>query len=151
MKITIGEATIEQIEQAIRNNPDRWIDLDGDQQVSDEMDDIIWREQFEESLKYFDGWGDPERADWTEDEDGDKEVDWDGETTKRQFENYIRCSKDCFEADNGGWVTIDDLDIDIRRCDNILHIVFLLDGKKYDEYWSSSGCDASKWTIEVDD
>jgi hypothetical protein len=132
-KITLSEATEQQIIDAIRRNPDGWeLKLDTYEQVSIAMEDNNWKEMFEEQVTH---WGDHDSVDW--DEDGN--IEYYSDKTDEAFRNYLECSMESLDC----FVDIDDLEIDVEKRGDMYQIIFWTEkgsfGRhKYDEVWCHS-------------
>ena len=116
-KITLREATEEQIINAVKNNPDSWTLgklIDKDEQVYRAMDDLSWIDLFEEAVDLY-----PDSYDVDYDEDDC--VDMESEKTKNEFKNYLEFSMDYVYA----FLTEDDIDIEIYWLGDILEVVYI--------------------------
>ena len=116
-KISIVDATEEQIIEYIKNNPDSWTLgklIDKDEQVYRAMDDLSWIDLFEEAVYLY-----PDSYDVDYDEDDC--VDMESEKTKNEFKNYLECEMDCLYA----FLTEDDIDIEIYWLGDILEVVYI--------------------------
>ena len=126
-KISIVDATEEQIIEYIKNNPDSWTLgklIDKDEQVYRAMDDLSWIDLFEEAVYLY-----PDSYDVDYDEDDC--VDMESEKTKNEFKNYLECEMDCLYA----FLTEDDIDIEIYWLGDILEVVYInnKNGEKLDK------------------
>lgn len=116
-KISIVDATEEQIIEYIKNNPDSWTFgelIDKDEQVYKAMDDLYWIDLFKEAVYLY-----PDSYDVDYDEDDC--VDMESEKTKNEFKNYLECEMDCLYA----FLTEDDIDIEIYWLGDILEVVYI--------------------------
>ena len=116
-KISIVDATEEQIIEYIKNNPDSWTLgelIDKDEQVYRAMDDLSWIDLFKEAVDLY-----PD--DYDVDYDEDDCVDMESEKTKNEFKNYLECEMDCLYA----FLTEDDIDIEIYWIGDILEVVYI--------------------------
>ena len=85
-RISIVDATEEQIIDYIKNNPDSWTLgelIDKDEQVYRAMEDLSWIDLFKEAVYLY-----PD--DYDVDYDEDDCVDMESEKTKNEFKNYTR-------------------------------------------------------------
>ena len=116
-KISIVDATEEQIIEYIKNNPDSWTLgelIDKDEQVYKAMDDLSWIDLFEEAVHLY-----PD--DYDVDYDEDDCVDMESEKTKNEFKNYLEFNMDFSYA----FLTEDDIDIEIYWIGDILEVVYI--------------------------
>ena len=116
-KISIVDATEEQIIEYIKNNPDSWTLgklIDKDEQVYRAMDDLSWIDLFKEAVYLY-----PDSYDVDYDEDDC--VDMESEKTKNEFKNYLEFSMDYVYA----FLTEDDIDIEIYWLGDILEVVYI--------------------------
>ena len=116
-RISIVDATEEQIIDYIKNNPDSWTLgklIDKDEQVYRAMDDLSWIDLFKEAVYLY-----PDSYDVDYDEDDC--VDMESEKTKNEFKNYLECEMDCLYA----FLTEDDIDIEIYWQGDILEVVYI--------------------------
>lgn len=116
-RISIVDATEEQIIEHIKNNPDSWTLgelIDKDEQVYKAMDDLSWIDLFKEAVHLY-----PD--DYDVDYDEDDCVDMESEKTKNEFKNYLECEMDCLYA----FLTEDDIDIEIYWLGDILEVVYI--------------------------
>lgn len=116
-KISIVDATEEQIIEYIKNNPDSWNLgklIDKDEQVYRAMDDLYWIDLFKEAVDLY-----PDSYDVDYDEDDC--VDMESEKTKKEFKNYLECEMDYVYA----FLTEDDIDIEIYWIGDILEVVYI--------------------------
>ncbi len=127
MFITLCEATEDQIIEAIRRNPEDWIEHGKNDQIAVAMKDDGWKDLFEEAIG---NWADHDSVDWYEDEDGDEYIDYKSEKTKAFFKRYLEATLEI--------VDIDDLEIEVYKANDYLHIKYLKDGEKFDESWYTS-------------
>ena len=116
-RISIVDATEEQIIEDIKNNPDSWTLwklIDKDEQVYRAMEDLSWIDLFKEAVYLY-----PD--DYDVDYDEDDCVDMESEKTKNEFKNYLECEMDCLYA----FLTEDDIDIEIYWLGDILEVVYI--------------------------
>lgn len=116
-KISIVDATEEQIIEDIKNNPDSWTLwklIDKDEQVYRAMDDLSWIDLFKEAVYLY-----PD--DYDVDYDEDDCVDMESEKTKNEFKNYLEFNMDAVYA----FLTEDDIDIEIYWLGDILEVVYI--------------------------
>lgn len=116
-KISIVDATEEQIIEYIKNNPDSWTLwklIDKDEQVYRAMDDLSWIDLFKEAVYLY-----PD--DYDVDYDEDDCVDMESEKTKNEFKNYLEFNMDAVYA----FLTEDDIDIEIYWIGDILEVVYI--------------------------
>lgn len=116
-KISIVDATEEQIIEYIKNNPDSWTLwklIDKDEQVYRAMDDLSWIDLFKEAVYLY-----PD--DYDVDYDEDDCVDMESEKTKNEFKNYLEFNMDAVYA----FLTEDDIDIEIYWLGDILEVVYI--------------------------
>lgn len=116
-RISIVDATEEQIIEYIKNNPDSWTLgklIDKDEQVYKAMDDLSWIDLFKEAVYLY-----PDSYDVDYDEDDC--VDMESEKTKNEFKNYLECEMDYSYA----FLTEDDIDIEIYWQGDILDVVYI--------------------------
>lgn len=86
-KISLKNATEEQIENAVRRNPDKFgikMTLDLDESMEEHMNDWKWRTIFEEAVHMY-----PEDYHSDEITDADGCVDYELEKTREIFKEYI--------------------------------------------------------------
>lgn len=126
-KISIVDATEEQIIEYIKNNPDSWNLgelIDKDEQVYRAMDDLSWIDLFKEAVDLY-----PD--DYDVDYDEDDCVDMESEKTKNEFKNYLEFYMDYSYA----FITEDDIDIEIYWIGDILEVVYInnKNGEKLDK------------------
>lgn len=126
-RISIVDATEEQIIEYIKNNPDSWNLwklIDKDEQVYRAMDDLSWINLFTEAVYLY-----PDSYDVDYDEDDC--VDMESEKTKNEFKNYLECEMDAVYA----FLTEDDIDIEIYWLGDILEVVYInnKNGEKLDK------------------
>ena len=116
-KISIVDATEEQIIEYIKNNPDSWTLgklIDKDEQVYRAMEDLSWIDLFKEAVYLY-----PDSYDVDYDEDDC--VDMESEKTKNEFKNYLEFSMDYVYA----FLTEDDIDIELYWLGDILEVVYI--------------------------
>ena len=116
-KISIVDATEEQIIEYIKNNPDSWTLgklIDKDEQVYKAMEDLSWIDLFKEAVYLY-----PDSYDVDYDEDDC--VDMESEKTKNEFKNYLEFSMDYVYA----FLTEDDIDIELYWLGDILEVVYI--------------------------
>lgn len=116
-RISIVDATKEQIIEYIKNNPDSWTLgelIDKDEQVYRAMDDLSWIDLFKEAVYLY-----PDSYDVDYDEDDC--VDMESEKTKNEFKNYLYGEMDALYA----FLTEDDIDIEIYWLGDILEVVYI--------------------------
>ena len=116
-RISIVDATEEQIIEYIKNNPDSWTLwklIDKDEQVYRAMEDLSWIDLFKEAVYLY-----PDSYDVDYDEDDC--VDMESEKTKNEFKNYLEFSMDYVYA----FLTEDDIDIEIYWLGDILEVVYI--------------------------
>ena len=116
-RISIVDATEEQIIEYIKNNPDSWTLgelIDKDEQVYKAMDDISWIDLFKEAVYLY-----PDSYDVDYDEDDC--VDMESEKTKNEFKNYLDGEMDALYE----FLTEDDIDIEIYWIGDILEVVYI--------------------------
>ena len=116
-RISIVDATEEQIIEYIKNNPDSWTLgelIDKDEQVYKAMEDISWIDLFKEAVYLY-----PDSYDVDYDEDDC--VDIESERTKNEFKNYLECEMDALYE----FLTEDDIDIEIYWHGDILEVVYI--------------------------
>ena len=116
-RISIVDATEEQIIEYIKNNPDIWTLgklIDKDEQVYRAMEDLSWIDLFKEAVYLY-----PDSYDVDYDEDDC--VDMESEKTKNEFKNYLEFSMDYVYA----FLTEDDIDIEIYWLGDILEVVYI--------------------------
>ena len=116
-RISIVDATKEQIIEYIKNNPDSWTLgelIDKDEQVYRAMDDLSWIDLFKEAVYLY-----PD--DYDVDYDDDDCVDMESEKTKNEFKNYLEFNMDFSYA----FLTEDDIDIEIYWLGDILEVVYI--------------------------
>lgn len=126
-RISIVDATEEQIIEYIKNNPDSWTLgklIDKDEQVYRAMDDLSWIDLFKEAVDLY-----PD--DYDVDYDEDDCVDMESEKTKNEFKNYLEFYMDYSYA----FITEDDIDIEIYWIGDILEVVYInnKNGEKLDK------------------
>ena len=125
-RISIVDATEEQIIEYIKNNPDSWTLgelIDYDEQVYRAMEDPSWIDLFKEAVYLY-----PDCFDVDYDEDGC--VDMESKKNKREFKNYIDGAMDSLDK----FITEDDIDIEIYWHGDILEVVYInnKNGEKLD-------------------
>ena len=116
-RISIVDATKEQIIEYIKNNPDSWTLgelIDKDEQVYKAMDDLSWIDLFKEAVHLY-----PDSYDVDYDEDDC--VDMEGEKTKNEFKNYLEYSMDGLDV----FLTEDDIDIEVYLLGDIFEVVYI--------------------------
>lgn len=116
-RISIVDATEEQIIEYIKNNPDSWTLgelIDKDEQVYKAMDDLSWIDLFKEVVHLY-----PDSYDVDYDEDDC--VDMESEKTKNEFKNYLECSMNGLDV----FLTEYDIDIEIYWHGDILEVVYI--------------------------
>ena len=116
-RISIVDATEEQIIEYIKNNPDSWTLgelIDKDEQVYKAMEDISWIDLFKEAVYLY-----PDSYDVDYDEDDC--VDMESEKTKNEFKNYLYGEMDALYE----FLTEDDIDIEIYWLGDILDVVYI--------------------------
>lgn len=116
-RISIVDATEEQIIEYIKNNPDSWTLgklIDNDEQVYRAMEDISWIDLFKEAVYLY-----PDSYDVDYDEDDC--VDMESEKTKNEFKNYLYGEMDALYE----FLTEDDIDIEIYWHGDILEVVYI--------------------------
>ena len=116
-RISIVDATKEQIIEYIKNNPDSWTLgelIDKDEQVYKAMDDLSWIDLFKEAVHLY-----PDSYDVDYDEDDC--VDMETEKTKNEFKNYLECSMDGLDV----FLTEDDIDIEMYWLGDIFEVVYI--------------------------
>ena len=128
-KVTLRDATDEQIINAIRSNPEKWgLELSRETQVTKAMENSSYIDAFSEAVHMYDEW---DNVGWYEDEDGDKCIDWESEKTKCYYYNYVDSSMDGWDE----FVDIDYADIEVHRTNDYLHIEVFWDDKMVGESW----------------
>ena len=116
-RITLREATEEQIIEYIKNNPDSWTLgklIDNEEQVYRAMEDISWIDLFKEAVYLY-----PDSYDVDYDEVDC--VDMESEKTKNDFKNYLYGEMDALYE----FITEDDIDIEIYWHGDILEVVYI--------------------------
>jgi hypothetical protein len=130
-KISILEATPQQIIEYIKNNPDEWTLgklIDDDEQVYKAMEDPSWEDLFQEAVYMY-----PE--DYDVDYDEDDCVDMESEKTKKEFKNYLKCSMNGFDE----FLTEYDIDIEVGWRGDIFEVIYSHNGKELDNEIILSG------------
>ena len=128
-KVTIREATDEQIINAIRRNPEDWgLELIRDTQITAAMSKSSWIDAFSEAVHMWDAW---DSVGWYEDEEGDKCIDFESVKTKDYYKNYVNSSMDSWNE----FVEIENADIEVERGNDYLQIKVFWNGKKVGESW----------------
>ena len=116
-RISIVDATEEQIIEYIKNNPDSWTLgklIDNDEQVYRAMEDISWIDLFKEAVHLY-----PDI--YAVDYDENDYVDMESEKTKNEFKNYLYGEMDALYE----FLTEDDIDIEIYWHGDILEVVYI--------------------------
>lgn len=126
-RISIVDATKEQIIEYIKNNPDSWTLgelIDKDEQVYRAMEDLSWIDLFKEAVYLY-----PDSYDVDYDEDDC--VDMESEKTKNEFKNYLDGEMDALYE----FLTEDNIDIEIYWLGDILEVVYInnKNGEKLDK------------------
>lgn len=131
-KISILDATDEQIIEYIRNNPDKWTLgelIDRDSQVNRAMKVLPMMDMFKEAVYMY-----PDSYDVDYDEDDC--VDMEGDKTKKAFKNYVECSMESFGDD---FLDVDDIDIEVGWRGDIFEVEYSHDGHKLDTEYRHNG------------
>ena len=116
-RISIVDATEEQIIEYIKDNPDSWTLgelIDKDEQVYKAMEDLSWIDLFKEAVHLY-----PDSYDVDYDEDDC--VDMQSNKTKNEFKNYLYGEMDALYE----FLTEDDIDIEIYWHGDILEVVYI--------------------------
>lgn len=136
MKIKIGEATVEQIGQAVRNHPEDWgKNFTMELQLEDDMMSREWRGMIDADIRAGD-WGSKTDVDWV-DETGnhylldiyDGGIDWSSVRSRDTLRRYIIEKKGGLKYGEGGYFGPDDIDIVVKKGRYGAMASFYLDGK----------------------